>query len=653
MKSNPFELKTDSGFSVDWKEGSHLSFDQSSVDPRFGTEYLEGQPVKISRLKILGLILFVFGLLAVRLIQLNILDSNQYRALAEGNRLRVLYLHAPRGNIYDRSGDILARNEPSFELVATPFDIPQEQERRDQIFSSVAVYFDITQEEISQAVDKVDKNSFLPITIKTNLEKERALNFLAQSKNFSGFSIENVPKRVYPLGPASAHVMGYTGKLTEDDYEAYKQEGYVYNDYIGKNGLEIQYEKWLRGVLGQRLVEVDAQGIVKSEFQQKPAQEGNDLHLNLDKRLQEILYKELSQELQQRHGTKAAAVALDTRNGEVRALVSFPSFDNNLFAAGISQEDYNSLLNDANLPLFNRAISGAYPPGSTVKPILAVGGLADGVVDEKTVIVDRGLLQVPNQFDPSIVYTFRGWNPAGLGPMDIYSAIAMSSDIYFYTVGGGQATLGIDGLGPERLSYWMESFFIGKITGVDLPSEKEGLIPNEDWKAKRFSGSPVDAKWYLGDTYNMSIGQGFVLSTPLQMAVATAAIANGGTIYQPQIVSSVVNQEGDTIQQYRPIVLHENFAPASAIKIAQQGMRKTVTEGTARSLSALPVAIAGKTGTAQLVSNNLSLTHSWFTSYAPFDNPEIALVVIIEAGAEGTGAATAVTRRVYADWYGN
>lgn len=595
-------------------------------------------------------IMIVLGVFALQLFRLQIFKSQEYLALAEGNRLRVQYLFAPRGAVYDRTGENLVQNLPSFELVATPLDLPKEPELLEAVLDKLCAFFELEKNQVIAALDRADPNSFYPLTLDQSVEREKAVVFATQSENFPGFSILNSPVRDYLDGPIFAHVLGYTGKLQPGEYEKLADQGYLYNDIIGKEGLEAQYETYLRGLLGQRLVEVDASGSVRKTFQEKPSQPGSSLKLNLDLRLQKVLYESLSRQVKLHRATRAAAVALDPKTGGVLALVNLPGYDNNWFATGISAERYQKLVASPDQPLFNRAVSGVYPPGSTIKPIFAAGALAEGVITEKTLIFDGGQLIVPNTFNPALVKIFRGWNPKGLGNMNVYSAIAQSSDIFFYTLGGGQAALDMAGMGPDRLARYLSAFYFGRLTGIDLPGESSGLVPNPAWKAARYEGSTIDGNWYLGDTYNMSIGQGFNLATPLQLAVYTAALANGGKLYQPQLVRYIEDNSGEQVREFAPLLLSEIDIERKYLDIVKIGMRQAVTDGTARSLAGLPIAVAGKTGTSQFDSGDLKNTHAWFISFAPYEDPTIALSVLVESGGEGSGAAAATAADVYR-WY--
>ncbi len=373
------------------------------------------------------------------------------------------------------------------------------------------------------------------------------------------------------------------------------------------------------------------------------------MKVGLDKGLQEVLYREFAA----RGNTKGAAVAMDVKTGEIRALVSVPGYDSNKFAPGISKVDYDKLLNDPGKPLFNRAIAAQLPPGSTVKMMVGLAGLEEGTITEDTVIVDNGKITVPNQYFPEIKYDFVGWKRDGLGPMTVRSAIARSSDIYFYVVGGGHPTSKVDALGIDRLSAYYRKFSLGKLTGIDLPGEKPGVVADPDWKAEYFKNDPVQAKWYLGNTYHVSIGQGDMLVTPLQVAVWTATIANGGNLTTPHLATEVLDEDGKVEKVFEYPKLIENIGSEKNFNIIQQAMRQTVLAGSAQQLKNLPITSAGKTGTSQFDASDPNKTHAWFTVYAPYENPEIALTVLVEAGGEGHAVAVPITKAVLEWWSQN
>ena len=398
--------------------------------------------------------------------------------------------------------------------------------------------------------------------------------------------------------------------------------------------MESVYESQLRGKHGQIEIEVDAQGQLVKNLGEAAPVPGENLQLTIDVGLQKVLYASLMRMLVMRpSATGAAAVAISPKNGEVLALVSLPSFDNNLFARGISSREYEKLTSDSNRPMFNRAISGAYPPGSVVKPMVGAAALEEGVITTKTKITDRGFVQAGNTI-------FYGWNREGLGVLDIIGAIAQSSDPFFYIVGGGNDEYGISGLGVGRLSQYFKKFHLGTKLGIVLPGEADGFVPTEEWKKERFAGTDEE-KWYLGNTYHLAIGQGYLLTTPLQVAEFTAALANGGKMYKPVLTAGTAELIADA------------GISKTNMEIIQKAMRENVVSGSGIRLLDLPVAVAGKTGSAQFDARNPALTHAWYTSFAPADNPQIVLTVMVEAGGEGHAASVPVVKEVLKWWSEN
>jgi penicillin-binding protein 2 len=437
------------------------------------------------------------------------------------------------------------------------------------------------------------------------------------------------------------------GPISPTERAKRQEEGYQVNDFIGKSGLELSYETELHGVHGQEQIEVNAFGKPVKFLGSIPPQAGASLILNIDKELQEQLYENFKKNS---GNVKGAAIALNPKTGEVLALLSVPGFDNNLFAHGITTEQYKALLEDTTLPLFNRAISGTYPPGSTVKPMVALAALEEGIVSETTEINDKGVLIIPNQFNPKQSYNFYGWDRNGIGPVNIKSAIAKSSDIYFYTVAGGHPNSPIQGLGIQRLSDYYRKFNLGKPTGIDLVGEKSGVVADPAWKANYFKKDAILAKWYLGDTYHVGIGQGDMLVTPLQVAEWTAAIANNGVGMKPKIVRQILDADGQVKKQFNPEVLIPKVANDENLKIVQQGMRETNIYGSGSQLATLAISSAGKSGTSQFDSADPLKTHAWFAAYAPFEDPEIVVTVLVEAGGAGFRIAVPIVKDTFAWW---
>jgi penicillin-binding protein 2 len=644
---NPFEVYTNSAPSS--SKNRPLDWEESAADTQGFVEGVHDTDRSVPQLWWLKTFLFIsLAIIFGRLFYLQIIQGSKLRALSEDNRIRKQTILAPRGIIKDRNGQVLAQNTASFNLVAVPFDLPK-QNLSEEI-GNLAATFGLNETDVSEKLKNIDPKSIQPVIIKQDIPPEQSILFETRASEFIGFSVQNIPVRQYLQPEVFSSMLGYAGLVSPGDLSNVNKDKYDVVDFIGKTGLEAQYEKYLHGTNGEDLVEVDATGKLLNVLGENSPMPGNTLILNIDRDLQQQLYDSLEKGMA---GRKAAAVAINPKNGQVLAILSLPGFNNNLFAHGIKTEDYQKLLNDKSLPLFNRSIGGVYPPGSTVKPMVAAAALQENVVSESTVINDRGLLVVPSQYDPSVKYNFYGWKHEGLGPMTVRSAIALSSDIYFYTVAGGTANSSIQGLGAERLAEYYKKFNLGQATGIDLPGEKTGLVPTPEWKGEHFKDDPILNKWYLGDTYHIGIGQGDLLVTPLQVAEWTATIANNGIGYKPQILNTVLDASGNTVFKNDPQVLIPKFLSDKTLKIVQEGMRQTVLAGTAKPLQSLSITSAGKTGTSQFDGSDPTRTHAWFTAYAPYEDPQIVITVLVEAGGEGNAVAEPVVQQALKWWAEN
>lgn len=640
---NPFEIYTSLNKSA---KNKPLDWEESALDSQSSMEDIHDSERERPRLVWLWpLLLAVFTVLAGRIFYLQIIQGQNFRLLSDNNRVRSQPVLAPRGLIVDKNGEILAQNSASFNLVAVPFDLPKNGPALQNEIRDLSAVFSLDPADVAKKIQGVAGNSLDFLEIKQGLSADQSILLQTQAGRFPGFKAEQIPVRNYVDAPAFAQVLGYSGLVSPGDLASLDQNLYETVDFVGKSGIEASYEKYLHGINGSGIIEVDVGGKFLNSLGQNDPSPGDTLTLNIDKGLQDLLYQDLSAG----KSPKAAAVALNPRTGAVLALVSLPGFNSNLFSGGINQQDYQKLIADRNLPLFDRAISGQYPPGSTSKLMTATAGLDTGVINENTVIVDNGDLIVPNEFGGAPA-EFHGWKPGGLGPMTVKSAIALSSDIYFYQVAGGSPNGSLLGLGPDRLADYFRRFGLGKVLGIDISGEQPGLVPDPAWKLAHFNNNPLLGKWYLGDTYHMGIGQGDVLVTPLQVAEWTAIVANGGIGYVPEIGQKAVDQNGQVVWQNQPKVLVSNIASPAVFKIVQQGMRQTVTAGTAKPLNSLSISSAGKTGTSQFDGANPSLTHAWFTAYAPYEDPQIVITVLVEAGGEGNAVAEPVVRDAL-DWW--
>ena len=569
-------------------------------------------------------------ILALRVFYLDVVRGEYYSELSRGNRVRSVIIKAPRGKIMDKFGSVLVSNVPSIDVVIVPSDLPEKFEERQQIARMVSGIINMGEGDVEIALESQNQKSLDPVLLKENISQDEALVLAERAKDLPGISVENTAIRNYADSVIFSPIIGYDGKITRE--ELLKNPQYSMTDYIGKSGLEKYYEKKLKGENGAKQVEVDSLGNIKKNLGVINPQAGNDLVLNIDEELQKKLYDSMSSVLEQTGTKTAAAVAIDPRNGGVLAMVSMPSYDNNLFAQGISSSDYQKLVSDENLPLFNRVINGEYPPGSTLKPAVAAAALSEGTITPDTTVNDsNGVINVGS-------FHFRDWKAHGI--VNVQKAIAESCDVFFYSVGGGYGN--IPGLGMDRMKKYENFFGLGSPTGIDLFGESSGLIPSEEWKTDKFN-----EKWYIGDSYHSAIGQGFITVTPLQLANYITAIANSGVLYEPRIINRIAKNDGSS-ETISPKIIRQNFIPADALQVVREGMRQTVTGGTAQTLKDLPVAVAGKTGTAQFGAEGK--THGWFVSFAPYDNPQIAMAILVEGGGEGNSTAVPITKDVL-DWY--
>ncbi len=585
---------------------------------------------------LLGLICFLFfSLIISRVAYLQIFQGGDYKTLAEENRNRGNIIRAPRGIIYDRNHVKLVKNIPNYEATIIPSELPANEKERERVISEAAKALSIPEKEIKAKIDEKGLNYTQPILLKENITKDDS--FIISSKMLKGINVPVNPVREYLDGGLLSHALGYVGRISENELEEKKDE-YMLTDYIGKTGLEKSYENILKGKDGRQKYEVDSTGKVVKFLGEEEPELGNSIVLSLDFELQKKLAETMQKVMSNVGAAKATAVALDPRSGEILAFVNLPSYDNNLFSKGISGTDYANLLNNKNNPLLPRAIAGEYPSGSSIKPFIAAGALQEGNINENSTVNSTGGIKVGE-------WEFPDWKKGGHGITNVTKAIAESVNTFFYAIGGGYGN--IKGLGPDRMKHYLNLFGFGEDTGIDIGGELPGSIPDPVWKEKT-----KNEDWYLGDTYHMAIGQGDTLVTPLQIANATCAIANGGKLYKPRFVHEVVDENDKVLEVKPPEIIRKGFISPSNMDIVKRGMRQTVTSGSARSLNNLPVAISGKTGTAQFGPDEKKY-HGWFTSFAPYDNPEIALTILVEGAGGGDETAVPIAKEVYKWYFGN
>lgn len=601
--------------------------------------------------KFLGLrllVLLLFTALTFQLIRMQVLEANTYQERAEHNRLRLVSVMPSRGLIYDRYGEPLVENVPSFVAGVIPADLPDEAFL--PVLAELDRLLDIPVEEVALEIAsaKDSQDPFAPVIVKSSLDRETAFRLREAQTSLPGVQVIVEPRRHYTQSPLLAHILGYVGRLDEDEYAELHDQGYELNDRIGKTGVEATYETVLRGVPGRKTVEVDASGREIRTLDSLPAQPGYSLVLTLDPDLQ----RKTTEILQAAMGasTNAAAVLMDVRTGEILAMVSIPTYDNNLFSAEIDEAALQSLLDDPAKPLVNHAVAEMYPPGSTFKQVTGTAALQEGVANAATTITSHGSITVPNQYDPDIVYVFRDW--AALGTLDFYGGVAMSSDVYFYYLAGGYYEDDVElfhGLGADRLASYARAFGLGAATGIDLPGESPGLVPDPNWKELTL-GEP----WVRGDTYNFGIGQGYLATTPLQMARVSAAIANGGDVLVPQVVKEIIDADGRVVRSFEREVQHHLQVSPENLAIFREAMRQAVSWGTAHNAAVSGVSVAGKTGTAEFgptLAGGTHQTHGWFTGFAPLEEPQVAVAVFLEKGNGSINAAPTAAQIL--DYYFN
>ncbi len=688
-----------------------------------------------------------FVVFCVRLYSLQIVRGASYQEQAAVNRLREIDTYAPRGVIYDRNGEILARNRPSFVIAIIPEDLPPDDlsteidEQRIALEKLLAVleansdpdmairiaevmFLHLGREDFSKTVESTgievsfrlidlevlrqdeegneilevvptlipdlskplpirgllalleratalgaQGSSYKPISVLELVDRERAFQVAEETYQLRGVHVLQKPVREYPYRDLAGHVLGFLGPIPKLAAENYKDKGYEDpNEPVGLNGLEYTYQDSLRGTPGRRLVEVDILGRESRTVNVvREPEPGLNLNLSLDIRLQQVMHDALARQLEETGAPHGVAVAMEPRDGAMLGMVSLPSYDNNIFSEGLGEE-YQALEveDDTKRPLYNYAIGGLYPPGSTFKLVSSTAALAENVITPYTTLVDRGPIYLPNFFfpdDPTQAQEFVSWNHKLNilhGVMTIVEGLGLSNDIFFYYLGGGYPDFMV-GLGSERMAKWMRLFGFGELTGVDLPGEVRALVPDEQWK--RLTKAEA---WTTGDSYNMSIGQGDVLGTPMQVMVSTAAVANGGYVVKPQFVQERVDTNNRVHWQYEPVLQERMPVDPGLLAFVQKGMWHAVNgiSGTAPNSRVEGVTVAGKTGTAEFCAYDPEIQdcsdrddegnlpfHAWYTAYAPYDNPEIVVTVFVYSGGEGSAVAIPVAQEILQAWF--
>jgi len=599
-------------------------------------------PLSQKKLKILLMFfLFLSFLLFGKALQIQIVEGKKLSELAARNKQRLSIAQPIRGVIYDSLLEQLVFNKSSYDLILDIKELPFLQKEKTQIISEISELIGLDYQEVTKKIKELPLDIVL---VKENLDHETLVLLETKIKDFPGFRIQENTVREYKDGRFFSHLIGFTGKIESKEFK--ELENYSITDYIGKQGIEKSYEKILRGEPGRILIERDAFGkeISKSVFSE--SQVGQSLVLWLDAQFQRKITEVLQSGIERVGANRGAVIALDPKTGGVLAMVSLPDFDNNLFSRGINPEELKKLNEDPNNPLFNRIVSGTYLIGSTIKPLISAAVLQENVIPADKKILCQGGISIPNPYNPESPSTYLDWSTHGW--TDLRKAIAVSCNVYFYTVGGGYGD--IKGLGVERIKKYLELFGWGEKTGIDLPGEAIGLVPDPEWKENYFQDAQRKI-WRVGDTYHMSIGQGDLAISPLQVSTAYVAIANGGTLYQPQVVKKIINgsaNSSESVQELEPKIIRENFIDAENLKIIREGMREGVLYGSSLVLKDLPVEAAAKTGTAETPREETY--HNWVTVFAPYNDPQIVLTVVIEDVKGVQFTALPVAKEVL-NWY--
>ncbi|MGO2019250.1 penicillin-binding protein 2 [Psychrobacter sp.] len=587
----------------------------------------------IHRIIVFGILIFLgLGGLITRYGYLQVYAHDKYTTQADNNRIKLISSPPSRGYIYDRNGIILADNQPVFTAMISPDEV-EDPERTLQLLAPI---FDLTTKDITDILARLNKNKNDPVTIKIDVTDAQLAQFSERKPFFRGVSIQSKLTRDYPYGELFAHVIGYVGRINDKESKRIDKDRYAGTDLIGKIGIEDYYEDVLLGQPGYQSVETDALGNIIRQLDTKPPIAGNDITLSLDYGLQTVAQQQLD-------GRRGAIVAIDPKNGDVLAFVSNPSYDPNPFISGISFRDYGDLRDSPDQPLYNRALQGMYPPGSTIKPFEGLGGIHYGLRNWDSTIYDPGYFSLPGDS-----HRFRDWKRGGHGTVDLKKSIMQSVDTYYYKLAYE--------MGIQRFHDWMVRFGFGEQTGIDLPNEKTGIMPSPKWKKDTY-----DKNWLPGETISVSIGQGYFLATPLQVANATAMTANKGYHITPHLLKNS-NGEAKVDVITKPDGKIDYNGKSSDWLRMHDAMENTVKSGTARGIYTPRYRIAGKTGTAQVKSiaqgkrydksaiDKRHWDHAWFNGFAPVEDPQIALAVLVENGGGGSTVAAPIGRALFDYW---
>jgi penicillin-binding protein 2 len=575
----------------------------------------------------------VFTLILFRLTYLQIIQGDRFRNLSESNRVRVRVVTAPRGIVYDVKGRILVDNRPAFDIKLLPEDV---KSLRDAV-ERVGRLLGLTDEEIAARVAEGKSAPLRPLLIKGDVSRDELATVETRKLDLPGVFVDVGQRRAYRYGRLGAHLLGYMGEISEAELKRPEYKEYRQGEFIGKVGVERRYEQHLRGVHGQKHIEVDAAGREVNFLREIPGIPGKEVYLTIDLDLQLAAEEAMKDKA-------GSVIAIDPRTGHVLAMVSAPAFDPDVFARGITAAEWRALAEDPRKPLNNKGIQGTYPPGSTWKAIVAAAGLHAKAISSGTPLACAGTFPFGNR-------VFKDWKPSGHGTVTLYDSLVQSCDVYYYRLG--------DKVGIDKIAEQAQLMGFGRRTGIELEGEKAGIVPSPGWKREYYAKSPANQVWFPGETISVSIGQGATTVTPIQLVNAYASLANGGKLYRPQIVDRVVDLDGTVIAQAKPDLARETgLTPDANVAIAR-GLLGVVEDpkGTAHSHRSKDYKMAGKTGTAQASSKLYTVKqeqaipwylrdHAWFVAFSPEVDAEIAVVTLAEHGGHGGSAAAPVVKRV-------
>jgi penicillin-binding protein 2 len=580
-----------------------------------------------------GVCLVMFGVVFFRLWYLQVLSGDRYLAEANNNQVRDITVQAPRGQIVDRSGRLLVDNRSGYSVEINPAKLPTDLHQRAALYRNLSKVLGMSPREIRKTVNtKLKAIPFAKAVVKPDVPQPVFSYILEHQQNFPGVDVEQVFLRSYPHGDLAAQLVGYVSQVNETQLKDKRFRGVKQGDRVGQAGIEYSYDRYLRGQNGANRVQVDATGAVRQELASQAPKSGRRLRLTLDYGVQQAGQSAMA-------GRYGAFVAMDLNNGEIRALGSEPTFDPNVFSKQIKQSDYTRLTSQANgAPLFNRAIQGGYPTGSTFKPITSVASLESQVITPDTPYTDGGSFSLPGGL------VLHNAGKASYGTLSLRRALQVSSDVFFYHLG---AELNSAGNG-QQLQKWAFRLGIGRTTGIDLPGEQPGLLPTPAWRNRLYHKKLTDRPWTIGDNVNLAVGQGDVQANPLQMAVAYATIANGGYVVKPHLGLRVEDSEGRALQEFRSPARRRVRIQGSYRQAILDGLQAAAEQPSGTSYPVFkdfPIKIAGKTGTAQ---RNGQADQSWYVALAPYPNPRYVVAVTIERGGFGAAAAAPAAKQIIA-----